>query len=524
MGKSSKRILSLFLVCIFMASILAGCMTGSDGKGAVNPEKEKEIVIAGARNLAPGLEDVYFSNLRLGAWEPLITSGVDGSPEGVLAESWSSNDDATIWTFKLRKNVKFQNGQPFNADVVVANFERYKLMETGKSGFSTFKVHELYPGLIDCVKIDDYTVEVSFEQSFPTLLYNMNDTASCIFYPGTWDEKTGYHTEQPIGTGAYILKEVVLDEYVLLEANENYWGGAPKNKTIRVRVIPDPQARYAALLSEEVVGVIDLGAIPGTLAEELLKDDRFDMAHIASTITHMFLINAENNKFSDMRLRQAVSMAIDRELIVNELWNGYAVPTQNLINSRSPFWVETPVKYDEKKALALAEEVLKGERIKLDMYTRSLYLDRGPYKEMMEYIQAQLKPLGIDATVNIIDSSTYNEMMPKGEIGANFMTHGMSNLNAYHFFNIYMDSNGTYNKAQHLNYNNPYVDELLAEMKVTLDDKRRMEIAKEVQLIAVEELPMLPLFYDMDNLIYNKKLDGYENYPHKLVLRELEWK
>ena len=184
------------------------------------------------------------------------------------------------------------------------------------------------------------------------------------------------------------------------------------------------------------------------------------------------LLKGEGTKFSDMRLRQAVSLAIDRQLIVDQLWGGYAMPTQNLINRMCPDWVELPVEYDMDKAKELAREVLGDERLPLDMYTRSLYLDRGPYKEMMEYIQSQLSQIGIDATVNVIDSSTYSEMSKAGELGANFMTHGMSNLNAYHFLDIYMSSEGSYNKSQQLAYSNPHVDELLAEMKTTLDDDR----------------------------------------------------
>ena len=169
-------------------------------------------------------------------------------------------------------------------------------------------------------------------------------------------------------------------------------------------------------------------------------------------------------------------------------------------------------------------EVLGDERLPLDMYTRSLYLDRGPYKEMMEYIQSQLSQIGIDATVNVIDSSTYSEMSKAGELGANFMTHGMSNLNAYHFLDIYMSSEGSYNKSQHLAYSNPHVDELLAEMKTTLDDDRFHELAVELQEIANTELPVIPLFYDTSNLIYNQEqITGYEDFSDHLDLSHLSW-
>ena len=179
---------------------------------------------------------------------------------GVLAESWELNEDATVWTFHLRQGVEFQNGEDFNADIVV---EAAITAHGGScSQYTTFKVDELYPGLIGCEKVDDYTVNVSFTDPIPRLLFNMKDTASCIFYPGSWDTEIGYFTEQPVGTGPYIIKDIKEDEYVDITAFDGYWGEPAKTKNIRVRIITDPQARYAALDSGGVMGCWASGLCP----------------------------------------------------------------------------------------------------------------------------------------------------------------------------------------------------------------------------------------------------------------------
>lgn len=523
------KLLSLLLSMMMIVGMLAGCSSdtdtssNTDNETTISHSADEEIVLAGSRDLVNGIEDVYFSHYLLGAWEPLISAEANGEPMGILATSWESNADATEWTFYIREGVNFQNGEALNADIVVENFERYALMTSGYSSITSFAVNSLYPNLIGAEAIDEYTVKVSFSESIPQLLYNMKDYGSCIFYPGSWDLETGYFVEQPVGTGAYTIVDYAEDEYALLSAFDGYWGDAALTQNIRVKVIADSQTRYAALQAEEVMGVLDLGAMPASLASELLLDDRFAMASHTSNITHYVMFNSEDTVFGDVRIRQAISMSIDRQAIVDAFYGGYGTITQNILNPSCSDWVELPVVYDLEAAQELAAEVLGDERVSVDMYTRELYLDRYPYKETMEYIQSQLALIGIDATINIIDSATYSEMVSNGELGANFMTHGISKLNAENFMRMYMHSEGSYNVAQQLNYYNADADAMLDEMAVTLDQDRFHELAVALQEIANEELPIIPLFYDMSNLIYNTEITGYEDFTHTLVLSHVTW-
>jgi ABC-type dipeptide transport system, periplasmic component len=126
-----KKHFTAALLSLALALSLAACGSpapGEDSSASPAPSPlpvstshtaDDVIVLAGARTLAPGLEDVYFSHKLLGAWEPLISVDENGNPMGVLAESWERNDDATVWTFHLRQGVKFQNGEDFIANIVV---------------------------------------------------------------------------------------------------------------------------------------------------------------------------------------------------------------------------------------------------------------------------------------------------------------------------------------------------------------------------------------------------------------------
>lgn len=131
---------------------------------------------------------------------------------------------------------------------------------------------------------------------------------------------------------------------------------------IVVRNIPNPDVRYAALKAGEILGVLDINAIPPFLAEEIKQDDRFAISTNKSTMIRFLALNGSRFPFNDVRMRQAVSLAIDRKDLVQALYLNYAEPTANLLNYTSPYYKDYPVEYDPEKARKLAREVLGGQR------------------------------------------------------------------------------------------------------------------------------------------------------------------
>jgi peptide/nickel transport system substrate-binding protein len=507
-----KKLISALLVSAMLVSAGASVVT------AYAAESTEEIVLGDYRNIAPGVDDAYYCSVILYVWEPLITMDENGEPVGKLAESWEMSEDAKTWTFHLQEGVKFHDGEDFNADAVLYNFDRMRY-EVKSSAFYSLNIDSFYPNLDEVKKIDDYTVELTFTEPAPSLLYTMTNFGSAMFSPSCFDEEYNF-TGIAQGTGPFKITENVKDEYVLLERNEEYWGEKAKASSIRVKTIPDVDTRYSALKSGEIMGVIDLKAITPALATELEKDENFAITTTNSTMIDFLCLNGTAAPFDDVRMRQAVSMAIDRDAIANTIYLGYASPTSNILNYSTPFYTEQPVTYDLEQAKALAAEVLGDERVSVKYLIQEGSTEQ---KTEAELISAILSELGIDVTIETYDWATMKEMMAAGDYGIARAQQGLSNMEALTIFKRFMDSEGDQNINYSLGVNNEEVDSLIDQADSELDMEKRQEIYTELQELSVEIQPVVPLFNERTLMVYNTELDGYEAQIYGIDLPNVCW-
>lgn len=479
---------------------------------------DEEIVLAGYRNIAPGVEDAYYCSVILYVWEPLITMDASGEPAPKLAAGWEMSEDAKTWTFHLQEGVTFHDGEPFNADAVLFNFDRMRY-EVKPSGFYSLNVDSFYPNLDQVNKVDDYTVELTFTEASPTLLYTMTNFGSAMFSPACFDEEYNF-TGIAQGTGPFKIVENVKDEYVLIERNEDYWGEKAAAKTIRVRTIPDVNTRFSALKSEEIMGVIDLKAITPALAVELAKDDNFEITTTNSTMIDFLCLNGTRAPFDDIRMRKALSLLVDRTAIVDNIYLGYASATSNILNYSTPFYKEFPVEYDVEQAKALIEEVLGGEKVSLKYLVQQ---DNTEQKAEAELIAALLSEVGVDVTIESYDWATMKEMMKNGDYDLARGQQGLSNMEAITIFKRFMYSAGDQNVNYSLGVNDPEIDALIDGADAEIDLAKRQEAYDRLQEISVERQPVLPLYNEKTLMVYNKKLTGYEAQIYGLDLPKVKW-
>ena len=512
-----KQKIIIGLLLLLCSLLIIGCSGQKEKQNHIERRDDKVVVLAAYRHLAPGNKDAMYCSRILGVWEPLVTKDSDNKPAPCLAQSWEMKNGGREWIFHLRRDVYFHNGTKFTADSVIQNFDRMK-KGYKRSTFYGMDINVYYPSLQKYEKLDDYTFRLVFAEPNVNELYKMTDFGSPIYAPECFAED-GNFKEIAIGTGPYKIVENIFNKYVVLVRNDNYYGEKAKIAKFIIRNIPGTDARYAALKSEEIDGVLDINAIPPFLAEEIKKDDRFGIAVNKSSMIRFLAVNGKKFPFNDVRMRQAVSLAIDRKNLVQALYLNYGVPTTNLLNYTSPYYCDFPVEYNLARAKKLARKVLGDKRCTV------VYCINGSeplQKGEAELIAYWLKDIGLDVTIQSLEYATMAKQMRKGNYDIARVQQGLPNGDPYSIFYSFMMLNGGRNKSSSLGYENAKVTELLAKVKHCTDENERRKMYAEIQEIAVQEQPIIPLFNDKNIVAYNKRLKNYTPLIYGITLAKVE--
>jgi peptide/nickel transport system substrate-binding protein len=444
----------------------------------------EEVVIGIGRDLYYGHTSIEVIHNSLQVWEPLIYPDEHQNPQPLLAKGWESNDDATQWTIHLREGVTFHDGRPLTADVAVANLEK-DLAE--------------YPiATLDHIKaVDDATLKLYLTGPTPALPNLLANYASAMLSPATWEQED-VDIPIPYGTGPFKFKDYVDGEKIILVRNDDYWGQPAQTERIIYRFIPDANTRLLALQSGEIDAIADVGSIVPSQGEIIEADEDLKLLLQDVVTTHYLFFNNDKPPFDNQALRQAVSMAINRELIVNQAIYGYGVPAVSNITQLATAWVNPQARpeYDPQQARALAASVLGDKRVPVTFVLNSSLANRWPYAEIAQMIQYTLGDLGLDVEIQTVEGGTWNEMLANDEYHMNMRPYTLSSGDPDDFMTYWVRPDGIFNKQYSISYADPKAEDLAARALVEVDAEARRAYYDELQLLLKDQVPFTPIYHE----------------------------
>ncbi|MCR9124381.1 MAG: ABC transporter substrate-binding protein [Phyllobacteriaceae bacterium] len=435
---------------------------------------------------AAAIDEVVYANV----FEGLTRIGSDGAVLPGLAENWIVSDDGLNYTFELREGATFHDGTTLDAGDVVFSLERAMAEDSVNAQKALFAA-------IDTVEqMDELTVAITLSQPTGDFLYNMGWGDAVIVAP----ESADTNQESPVGTGPFRFVSWQKGSAVNLERYADYWGEAPALESVQIRFIPDPAAATAALLAG------DVHAFPNLPAPESIPifeaDPRFTVA-IGSTEGETILsTNNAQPPFDDIRVRQAIAHAIDRQAIIDGAMFGLGTPIGTHFAPHHPAYVELIETYpfDPDRARALLAEAGHGDGISATIHLPPpSYARRGG-----EIIASQLRDVGIDLEIIPVEWAQWLEQVfTNKEFDLTIVSHTEPNdIGIYARENYYFQ------------YENADFDALIAELSTTANEDARYELWRQAQQILAEDAVNGFLFQLAKNGVWDARLEGlWENSP-----------
>ena len=502
-----RRALALLLLLGLAAPALAQT-TDADG----------ELIVAlsdDTNNMDPriGMGSIRSNYIRQ-VFESLVDVDTQGKPVPGLALSWKPVNDLT-WEFALRRNVKFHDGEPFNADTLLFNLDRMFRKNLDKHGIKDVAAGTQFDKTLPFVtrwdKVDDFTVRVHTSEPAPTLWDSLGREP---LVPKAWTIKHGVDAlnEKPVGTGPWKLVEWKRKTHMLFERNDAYWGTAGQFKRLRFQVIPEAAARLAALRAGQV-GLVE--AVPPIDAQALAQDARLKVVSSVQKLSCRLYLNGRpkdqydgggrDGLFTDQKVRLALNLAINKDAIIKKIFQGYAVSNASPVSTVSyGYAAQEPYPYDPKRAKAMLAEAgwkdtgkgfeKAGEALALVLYFPVKHYGQS-FDEMTAALVEMVKDLGVPVTVKSVDFGSLLQVVQKGTLpynGGFTACRTSNNLDADDFVRDWA--------ATTLVNWVPYPPDMMATYTSTrreVDAQKRLRLLADLQKQIRDWAPVVPLYQEV---------------------------
>lgn len=491
---------SRIFLALALCLVLAGC-----GHQKPDPGTAVVLIESSPLNLDPRVgTDAQSERIGELIFEGLVRRDDNFKLQPRLAESWEIPDPLT-YVFHLRHDVRFHDGRPMTSADVKWTLDSLLSGKLRSAKASAYRY-------VDRVEApDDFTVVIRLKEPYAAMLWNLADGAIGVVPKGSGEELS----QHPIGTGPFRFVSQAQDRQVILERNEQYWGKRAGLERIRFNVVPDATTR--ALELRKGSADAEINALPGDMVVSLEKQPNLVVQRTPGTSYQYLAMNLRDPILQDVRVRQALAYAINREPIIHYLWHDMARPANSVLPPQHWAYNANAIEYphDVAKANQLLDEA--GYRAGPDGVRFHLVMKASTDEStrlLCAVLQQQLRDVGIALDLRSYEFATFYADVVKGAFQLYSLRWvGGSNQDPDVFENVFDTASFAPRRANRGYYSNPKVDQLIAEARRSVDEKQRAANYAAIQEILNRDLPYIHLWWSDNVLVHTRRLENIHMSP-----------
>ena len=493
MKKNIRNALALCLAVLMMATMLAGCSGGassstpasasaSAASGTSSNDSTTLTLAINADILTTdpqALNNGTTTSVLYNVFSNLVKYDDAGEIVMDLAESYELLEDQVTWEFKIREDAVFHDGTPVTAEDVAWSLTRV-MTDESSSDYMNFSP------LAEAVAVDDYTVHVVSDDPYPIMLQLLCKGGAAVL-PKAYFEENGEEAwlANPIGSGPYQLTEYVKDDHVTLVPFADYYGEQnPDWEEVIFRVVPESSTRVGELIAGNVDAV---NMVIPTEWERVNGNEGTAVVNGPSTRVYQLALKTDKGPTADLRVRQAIDLAIDDQTIVDTILQGAGTPMLTRVPSGVNGCNEDLVgkyNYDPERAKELLAEAgyPDGFSMKIEAPTGRYTMDA----EISQAIVAMLSQVGITVDLQLLESSAYSNLFSAHSAEDGFMTcFGLGFFDASYGMIGYFGVN----TSGESNWNNQEYIDMYYEAEFNMNEEERTQLFQEMQQMVADEVP-----------------------------------
>lgn len=512
-----KQFYFVVVLVLLMGSALSGCSSSAEVEG--RKEDNAELVYASTKDIRDINPHLYSGEMAAQnmVFESLVVNTNTGI-EPALALSWEISEDGKVYTFKLREDVKFTDGEQFNAeaakkniDAIMNNYERHAWLELVNQ--------------IDYVDIvDDFTIDLVLKNPYYPTLSELGLTRPFRFIsPNSFiDGETKNGVQSYIGTGPWILEEHKENQYSIFKANEFYWGEGPRIESINWKVMPDHQTILLALEKGEVDlifgadgDMVDIDAF-----KYLETSGKYKTVMSEPIASRAVILNSKQEITGDENVRRALQYAVDKESIANGILNGVESVADTLLSSNVPYANVSLEKksYDPEKASQILEDsgwlldsdgfrYKDNKKLEISIYYNS---DNGQERTISEFLQDNFKNIGVDLKIVGEEKQAFLDRQKTGDFDLQYSLSWGTPYDPHAYVSSWrIPAHGDYQGQAGLEQKQ-WLDSMISAVMIEADEATRQSMYNDILTYIHDSDVYIPLTYSRTKAVHIAELKGIE--------------